>query len=403
MNKRTITGLAVFILWLLQMQYAMALTPKQAVKQISKISPNAGILVSQGDKILAEMNADKTFIPASCLKIPLVLAAYDLLGDDFRFSTSFYVDRNNNLLIKGEGDPFLTSEEISIIAEELKRLGHERFNGLHIDDSLFENVALPGLGSSNNPYDAAFSSLFVNFNTLYVKKSANKQIVSAEEQTPTLPLMAKLGTDLSCCNQSVRINLQGEAKYRRSYVQQLFKEVFSENGIDFMNGNSHVISKANHHWNIIYRHRNSQSLREISKQLMLYSNNLIANALLLQFSPQTKYPLQQSLQRWRDYLTNDLELPNTAYIRINEGAGLDRKNRFTPKQMLKILAKFDKYKDILPSDKAGAVYKTGTLTGIYNAAGYMSNSAGEQRSFVVFLEDDINHRNKIINILKMIE
>ena len=403
MNKRTITGLAVFILWLLQMQYAMALTSKQAVKQISEISPDAGILLSQGDKILAEMNADKTFIPASCLKIPLVLAAYDLLGDDFRFSTSFYIDRSNNLLIKGEGDPFLTSEEINIIAKEIKLLGHERFNGLHLDDSLFKNVALPGLGGTNNPYDAIFSSLFVNFNTVYIKTNEDKQIVSAEEQTPTLPLMAQLRTDLSCCDEAERINLQGQAKYRRSYVQQLFKEIFAQNGIEFMNGNGHAISKANHQWNIIYRHPNSQSLHKISKQLMLYSNNLIANALLLQFSPQSKKPLQQSLQRWHNYLTNDLEIPNTSYIRMNEGAGLDRRNRFTPKQMLRVLAKFNKYKDLLPSDKAGAVYKTGTLTGIYNAAGYMSNSAGEQRSFVVFLEDDVNHRNKIINILKMIE
>ena len=102
-----------------------------------------------------------------------------------------------NIYIKGFGDPFLISEEVAIIVRELKRLGCRRINDIYLDDTAFNIETLAdGAGLSDNPYDAQNNALAVNFNTVNIVKDKTGDVHSAEEQTPTLPLMVELAENL---------------------------------------------------------------------------------------------------------------------------------------------------------------------------------------------------------------
>ena len=387
--------------------YQSTSTPADRAKnKMWNIGLQGSVVVADGlNSIYSTGAGGRSHIPASAIKVPLVLAAFKLLGEDFRFTTNFYKDRRGNLVIRGGGDPFLVSEEIDLIAKNLKKLGHTQFRNIGLDDRLFNNVKLLGTGESDNPYDARLASLLVNFNTLNVKRTRDGKIISAEKQTPTLPLMQNFESSIACCDKAERINLGGRIKNRRAYVAQLFREIFKQNGINFSKANGYVQPRINlKRKKPIYTHKNSRSLEDVSKQLLLYSNNLIANALLLQFAPDAKDPLKASLNAWRKYLASILSPTSLESLLLVEGAGLSRQNMITRDAMLNVLLDFEDYIHLLPSDGDGASYKTGTLSGISTAVGYIHRTYPYENplAFVILGEgeDSRAKRDQLINEMK---
>ncbi len=139
------------------------------------IGKNDSILVAdaKGHIVLAK-NVDEKRIPASILKIFTSLVALHYLGDDYRFPTEFYLDKQSNLKIKGYGDPLLISEVISKISQVLAVLlkNTQPLNDLVLDDSYFQQpLTIPGITSSAQPYDAPNGALCVNFNTVNFKQT----------------------------------------------------------------------------------------------------------------------------------------------------------------------------------------------------------------------------------------
>ena len=64
----------------------------------------------------------------------------------------------------------------------------KKMQDLFFDTSLFsENIKIPGISFSNNPFDAHNGALVVNFNTVFMKVDSKGHVTSAEKQTP-LPL-----------------------------------------------------------------------------------------------------------------------------------------------------------------------------------------------------------------------
>ena len=113
-------------------------------------------------------------------------------GSDYRFPTDFYQTSDKSLVVKGFGDPSLVSEEIEKIANTIsKKISLVR--DIILDRSYFaSNLTLDGSVDSNNPYDAENGALIANFNTIYIKRLNNGKLVSAEPQTPLVPLAHKL-------------------------------------------------------------------------------------------------------------------------------------------------------------------------------------------------------------------
>ncbi|GIT06591.1 MAG: hypothetical protein CM1200mP30_02210 [Pseudomonadota bacterium] len=149
---------------------------------------------------------------------------------------------------------------------------------------------------------------------------------------------------------------------------------------------------------LVYRHYNNLNLQDVIAGMMLYSNNFTANQLLLT-TGMKRFGSPASLKKGRlaveGYLTKELGISSDQF-RIAEGSGISRKNRLTPDAVLLLLKAFLPYQHLLPREK-NIPYKTGTLSGVYSMAGYLSTS--DPLYFVILLNQQKNHREKIRDIL----
>ena len=110
-------------------------------------------------------------------------------GRRLPLETSFYLDGDRKLYIRGGGDPFLISEELAPLAKELvAAIGKEPITGIVLDASYYpSDLHIPGIENTSEAYDALNSALAVNFNTISAVRKG-KTVRSAEEQTPITPL-----------------------------------------------------------------------------------------------------------------------------------------------------------------------------------------------------------------------
>ena len=161
-----------------------------AKEQVATLAPSGLVLVmdAEGNELVAQ-NADEPFVPASVTKIVTAWVAMEVLGGDYRFQTSFYLDDNRVLYVRGGGDPFLISEELALLAPALvAAVGNKPLTGIVLDGSYYpSDLRIPGIEDSNESYDALNSALAVNFNTVYAVRSGSK-VHSGEKQTPITPL-----------------------------------------------------------------------------------------------------------------------------------------------------------------------------------------------------------------------
>ncbi len=101
---------------------------------------NQGIIIESldGNRILAEHNADVTFNPASVMKLATSLVALVKLGPDYRYRTDFLADGTidtasrkleGDLVVAGRADPMFSAEDAQEVATNLSRLGISRVTG----------------------------------------------------------------------------------------------------------------------------------------------------------------------------------------------------------------------------------------------------------------------------------
>ena len=368
---------------------------------IKYLIDRGGYAVRQDGRIIAAHNLHESFVPASIIKIGTGLAALHILGPEYRFETHFFVDPEQNLYIRGYGDPFLISEEVAEIIKVLKKMGCQRINNIYVDDTAFAiDAPADGSGSSENPYDARNSGLAVNFNTVNIEKERDGKIRSAEEQTPMLGLMEELAADVAPGEHRVRITSRTEDgnEIIRRYTGELFRAFQKQENLA---GNGIIAFKpVPHGLPSFYIHRSSKTLKDIIAPLMLYSNNFIANQLFLAAgAAQYGYPAtwEKSMRAMAGFLHKEFNL-SAQEIEIIEGSGLSRKNRVSPYAMLQLLESFKPYSYLLP-DEDGKFVKSGTLNGVYAYAGYFK--ANEKLdSFVIFLNQEKNNRDQLLLLLE---
>jgi len=385
----------LFVLALLSFDRQVALA---ACRSIPGLAPQSAYAVADArGRIVEGCNLDRPMVPASILKIATVSSALHILGPDYRFQTEFFLDPEQNLIIKGYGDPSLTSEEVAQVIDQLSRLGLHRVGQVIVDDSSFAlEHQVPGQAQSDNPYDAPIGPLSVNFNALPFVRTASG-IKSDEPQTPTLPLMAELGRAyppgryrINICSGRCRV----EERMAR-YSGELFIALMRRQGIEVAGygGRGRVSAQDR----LFYRHFSRQNVTEISQSLLHYSSNYMANLLFLTCGAvRSGYPVtwdkarrvaQQQLQQTMG--------GDAALITQIEGAGLSRENQVTARAMLHLLHAFREDKDLL-NQEHGVAMKTGTLTGVYNLAGYLENGD----AFVILLTQKANTRTAILHRLQ---
>lgn len=370
-----------------------------ACRTIADLAPQGayGIADSSG-RMLDSCHPERAMIPASVLKIATVSAALAILGPDYRFGTEFFLDQHHNLFIRGLGNPSLISEEITGIVDQLRQKGLQRVQTLYVDTSAFALATqVPGQEDSDNPYDAPVGPLSVNFNSVPILKEASGRIVSGEPQTPTLPIMQELGKVRPAGLSRVNICAKGCNPDARmvQYAGELFQALLQQGGIPVttLGGVRAVPAGASP----LYTHMSNRTLAEISRSTLHYSSNFMANLVFLACGAK-KFGLPATWNKAEQAVHQELvrqlgQATADAIVQV-EGAGLSRNNRVTVQAMLRLLTRFRPHIDLLNKERGVAV-KTGTLTGVYNLAGYLPNG----QAFVILLTQANNTRAEVLDRL----
>jgi D-alanyl-D-alanine carboxypeptidase/D-alanyl-D-alanine-endopeptidase (penicillin-binding protein 4) len=373
---------------------------------IQHIVENGGFMAGT-DRSSVRFRASETFVPASTLKILTAYAAMETLGPEFRFTTSFYFDRQTrSLYIRGGGDPMLVSESVTdiakIIAELLKKQQVDSVTHLYLDDSAF-SVATPPPGSamSDNPYDTQNSALAVNFNALPIRVNPDGTVVSAEPQTPTLPIIKEIGEQFSPGEYRVNIyaypQLCAAGDPALRYTAELFAANLLAQGIHIGHWQRKVLPTD---VPLLYRYQGAKNLNQILRPCLKYSNNFIANQLFLAVGlnmlgqPVTWTKGQLAMSQ---FIAKKMPTIKSA-IQVVDGAGLSRDNRISPTAMIALLDRFRPYSFLLPEIK-NRLIKSGTLKGVYCYAGYFQIN-GSLVPFALFLNQDKNRRDEVIGRLE---
>jgi len=342
----------------------------------------SGILVTDDQgRVLFARNPDTPRVPASILKILTSLAALTYLGPDYCFLTRAAWDPDFRILyLQGTGDPLLVSEVLAGYCRQIAlKTGRDPIHKIILDQTyFFPDIRIPGTGRSLNPYDATTGALCANFNTIHVAWDAGaRAFVSAEPQTPLLDVI-KQEIQRTGIREG-RILLEKE--WRLRYPGLLMAHFFEDQGIPVTEGIALGRIKTSGRIEVIPL-ASPYSLEQIVHKLLEYSNNFIANQLLLSLGVHIYGPPATLEKGVAVVSAFSKEKLGWSTAQIVEGSGLSRQNRVTPAQMASLLKAFMPHHELMR--RTGTqYYKTGTLTGIRTRAGYFIGSDHRLYPFVI--------------------
>ena len=354
-------------------------------EKVAGVAPSGVVLVLDGEgNDLVAQNAGKSFVPASVAKVVTAWLAMEVLGRDHRFQTRFYLDSDRVLYVRGGGDPFLVSEELALLAPELVAVtGKAPFAGMVLDASYYpQELRIPGIEDTGRAYDALNSALAVNFNTIHAVKKG-KSVRSAEKQTPITPLAVSQFRKRGPQGRG-RISLaQEDPSVGVRYAGELLAAFIEKAG----GGVEGEISTGSVPEGLqpVHVHRQSRALPEILTQMLLGSNNYVANQIFLEVGAHRiggPVSLAKSLKVAEEVLA---EHGITEGIDLKEGSGISPQNRFSPHALARVLAEFAPHAELLPRTRAGSCYKTGTIPGVKALAGYVNTAKHGLVPFVISL------------------
>ena len=342
---------------------------------------SAGIVLADDQgKVLYHQNSEQQFVPASILKILTSLAALHLLGEDHRFQTVYFFDEpSKNLYIKGFGDPLFFSEVIDHLCRDIC-LKTSLVHDIILDQSYFSGqIQIPGQGGSLNPYDAPVGALCANFNTITFKWStAQKKFISAEPQTPLLPVFLD---DIRASRlEQGRIVLTRQQS--SLYAGQLIKHGLEKNHTRVLGPVRQGVLEGKKGKTTSFL--SPFDLKEVVKKLLTYSNNYMANQLLLSMGA-TEYGPPATLEKG----LKAVQAFSRQYLKFNtlilaEGSGLSRTNLISPDQMIQVLVKFMPYHSLLKV-QGNDFFKTGTLSDVRTRAGYLKGRDKRLYPYVIMV------------------
>ncbi len=128
------------------------------------------------NETIAELNANTPRSPASTIKVLTTFAALDMLGPAYTWKTHAYLGGklangvlNGDLILVGEGDPYMTSERWWAFVHQIRELGLAKINGdIVIDNTYFAPIPDSRAAFDAQPYrsyNVIPDALMVNFQT----------------------------------------------------------------------------------------------------------------------------------------------------------------------------------------------------------------------------------------------
>ncbi len=395
---------------------------------------NFGYLVADvaDGQVLAELNADEPFMPASVVKIPTTAAALEILGHDYRFETTVLIDGDvvdgvldGTLVLRGGGDPLLTGDHVQALAREIAKFGITKVNGAFLYDSsyLIEVPQINALQPEAAGYNPAVSALSVNFNRVRVNwrngDGGPSGRATAVSDNVTLPVgaiefapsseslpgpFARAGQAIDEWLLSSKISASGEdwlpIGNPALVAAEMFRQLAAKEGVALPEPVSGTAPPGARE---IARYE-SPDLDRIVRVVLRHSNNMAAELVGLAASRAvTGRPLtlEESAATISEYWRLRAPSPDWGGFFLENQSGLSSKSRATPRQLVAILLKAadpnngDEFYPLLraaswkaPNGKTVRIRaKTGTIAYGRGLAGYIDASDGRRLAFAVFFSD----------------
>ena len=382
---------------------------KNISSDIYKVLTGGGHVVTQGvvvmrlsdGKVLFEKDADKLLAPASLTKVLTSAAVLTRLTPVHTFATPLYYTGTRkggkitgDLVVVGNGDPFLVSEKLWQMAADLRNLGVREFTGnLIIDNSLFDDESRDesreeGRVNSRHAYDAPVSAFGVNFNTYAVSVAPgdhvgqaalssldpyplpgvqieNKARTSAHKDIPpkghTVSVARHVGRGAA-----ERLSVTGNIALGAP-VQKIYRSVAD----DLLASGEYVRAFLNHEGIVIrgvtksgikpvnatlLYEIESYEMRRIVAGLNTFSNNFIADVLVKRLG--AAFPRKgaadapgsgsyaNGMEVLREFLTKDVGIKTE--FTLENGSGLATENRLTARQIGTVLSYMEKHMEVFP-------------------------------------------------------
>ena len=273
----------------------------QAFERWAKGLEARGVTVSAGlwdigtGKALERYHEELALVPASTTKVVTTYALLKTLKPESTIETEVWGDLKDgvvqgDLLFKGDGDPFLTSERVWLLAQALQRQGVQRVTGtIRLDQSAFDSQQAPE-GWENT---------------------------SADTLPTVLPLSVNFNRD-----ESGRLVADPERQSR-----EILQKILQETGIA-------IEGRAGIPWNgRKLLSWSSPPLRALVQDINKWSNNFMVEMLVRRFGAGS-WP--RGVKRIQEFYRSTFALgPET--IRITDGSGLSKDNRLSAKTLAIVL------------------------------------------------------------------
>ncbi|MGZ5271107.1 MAG: D-alanyl-D-alanine carboxypeptidase/D-alanyl-D-alanine endopeptidase [Ramlibacter sp.] len=437
--------LLLFATWLAGAAWAGALPPEVDAALAAARLPREAVtlVVADVDPALPPLLAHREQVPvspASIAKLGTTLAALDLLGPAFTWSTPVLADGpvvggtlQGNLYIKGQGDPKLVLERLWLLLRRVRAQGIERVAGdIVLDHGAFQVPAVdPGAfdGEPLRPYNAGPDALLLNYKSVVLgfvpQPGGTARIVAdpplAEVQwPPAVPLSngdcgdwrGGLRADFAdplrprfagaypaaCGERSWPVAFADPPSYAARAVAGLWQEIGGRIGGVVRDGTAPAAA-------VPLAETVSPPLAEVVRDINKFSNNVMAQQLFLTLGLQLRGAGTREAARdvlgtwWRERISADAPA-------FDNGSGLSRDMRMTGQQLTRLL-QYGWSSPVMPEllaslpvvgadgtlrttrAGAGAHLKSGSLRDVWGVAGYVDGAHGHRYVLVAIA----NHPN----------
>ncbi len=389
--------------------------------------------------------------PGSTIKLLTTLVALDVLGPTYAWQTDIFAlgpvadgKLNGDLLIRGNGDPFLVTERVWQMLRRIRQAGIREIGGeLLIDDSYFEVADHDPAAFDRQPlraYNVAPNALLMNFKVVRYwfepNRDANSVRIWLDPSLANLEVDNRLTLTPGSCrgyqrgitissNASIdkmtfsgkfpngckRYAMDRSALSHNEFTYGLFTSLWRESGGKFEGGWKNAVAPTDVEPVIEF---GSLPLADVITRINKYSNNVMARQLLYTLSaevlgaPGTETGGRKVVGDWLQQ--NGLGFSELAF---DNGAGLSREARMTAADFGAML-RFAWQQPYMPEYVASmslsgldgtltnrldnrplegtAHLKTGSLDHVAAIAGYMQSRSGRRFAVVVLQNHTDIHR-----------
>jgi D-alanyl-D-alanine carboxypeptidase/D-alanyl-D-alanine-endopeptidase (penicillin-binding protein 4) len=355
-------------------KHAKAPSYDQLVKTYHMAPGSLGFLAIDADsgRVIAARVPDAPFIPASSIKAATAVAALNILGGAYRFSTEVHTKGSvkdgvlhGDVILRGRGDPTLTIEGLEPLIAALKSKGIKSIKGRFLyDATMFPTQKAIDIGEDTElAYNPGIGPLSLNFNrvrlrwTMHTKNGPLVQVISKTDRTE-VPVDF-VGAGIAPAGVHTRYGVAYDAKSspprwlltkgarRRGemwlpvkrpgiYVADVFRRRAAQEGIRLP---APVAGKLPPDADLVAKH-DSKPLTTILRKVLKYSNNMAAETIgVVTARRQTGKPLgvTPAALAMGDWYKKILPQTNWSGLLLENHSGLSTRSRITARQMVAIL------------------------------------------------------------------